>query len=168
MFTSFSMFISSYAVLFALVGLRLDSGPARIIAFLVAAYGLLVALFAVFITPRAVAADPPKTVVALEDRGAEVAGYLVAYVLPFVMAPNPSASELIAYLAFLSVVGVIYARSSLLYLNPTIYLLCKRTVALKFDSADRRWMMVITSRDLRVGDLVSVRRLSANLAVESK
>lgn len=166
MFTSFSMFMSSYAVLFALAGVRLDAGPAKACAFLAAGYGVLVALFAVFIVPRTYGSDPPKRVVTVEDRGGDVAGYLVAYILPFVMAPSPSPADLAAYLLFLLVVGVIYSRSSLLYLNPTLYLLWKRVVAVKFDSRARQWTVVITGRQIRQDDLISIKRLSGSLAVE--
>jgi len=162
------MFVSSYAVLFVLIGLRLADGPAKWVAYLAAGYGLIVALFAVLVTPRAVVADPPKQVVAVEDRGNEVAGYLVAYILPFLMAPTPSGGELAQYGLFLAVVGVIYARSSLLYINPIFYLMLRRVTAVKFDASDRHWTVVLTTRDLRIGDKLSVRRLSARLGVEAR
>lgn len=168
MFTSFSLFVSSYSVLFALVGLRLDEGPVKIIAFLAAGYGLLVALFVVFITPRSLGVGPMRTIVASEDRGGEVAGYLVGYILPFLMAPKPSVGEIVQYLLFLAVVGVIYARSSLWYINPTFYVLSKRVQAVKFDASEQHWTPLLTGRDLRIGDHVKVRALTARFVVELK
>jgi hypothetical protein len=41
----------------------------------------------------------------VEDRGAEVAGYLASYILPFVVVPEPGWSDLVGYAIFLVVRG---------------------------------------------------------------
>jgi hypothetical protein len=57
-----------------------------------------------------------------------VSGYLAAYLLPFLTVPEPSATDLVTYAIFVFVAGLIYVRSGLMQINPTVYLLNRRVL----------------------------------------
>jgi len=67
----------------------------------------------------------PATV---SDAGSEVAGYLATYLLPFLTVAEPNTRDVIAYILFLLVTGLIYVRSEMTQINPTLYLLSRRVV----------------------------------------
>ncbi len=52
-----------------------------------------------------------------------MAGYVATYLLPFVTVAQPSGRDLLAYGAFLAVSAIIYVRSSMVAINPLLYLL---------------------------------------------
>jgi hypothetical protein len=82
----------------------------------------------VIIVPRRVGANP-QIVKTIEDEGGQVAGYLAAYLLPFLAAPSPSPSDLTAYGIFIGITGLVSIRSNLTYINPTLYLFGYRLVS---------------------------------------
>jgi hypothetical protein len=63
------------------------------------------------------------------DAGAEVSGYLAAYLVPFLVVVEPAPGDLVAYAIFLVVAGLIYVRSGLMQINPTVYLMNRRSSA---------------------------------------
>jgi hypothetical protein len=66
----------------------------------------------------------------VEDRGGEVAGYLATYLLPFVTVAEPGWRDIVGYLVFLAIVAVVYIRSGLVQINPTLYLFGWRLFAI--------------------------------------
>jgi hypothetical protein len=115
------LFLSSYSPLFGLTAVRLQPGTFRTVTFAVAVLGALSLALALADARRI---EPRERVVAdVEDRGGDVAGYLATYLLPFLTVSSPSAKDAVAYAGFLLLVGVVYTRSSLLAVNPLLYLL---------------------------------------------
>lgn len=124
------LFVSSYAPLFLLLALRFDDAPLRLVALGVGVVGVLDAVRLVEWQPRRVGASP-YTVSEVRDHGSQVAGYLVTYLLPFLPITDPSGSDLIAYVLFLCIVGVIFMRSDMAEINPTLYLLGRRVFQIR-------------------------------------
>lgn len=58
----------------------------------------------------------------VEEGGANVAAYVASYLLPFVTVSAPSLRDLIGYIIFILVVGVIYVRTSPVGVHPLVYL----------------------------------------------
>jgi len=115
------LFISSYALLFVLLGLRFQAMPLRIGCFVIGALGIIVLLAIVRGIGRA---EPEKRrIERVDDRGADVAGYLVTYLLPFLVVTEPGIGDIAAYVLFIVIVGVIYVRSGMIYVNPLLYML---------------------------------------------
>ncbi len=114
-------FISSYAPLFGILTLRLDWRPVAIGCAVLALVGLGTAL-SLLRGLRGLQPDSYRTTTVV-DRGPDVAGYVATYLLPFLTVAEPSARDLIAYSAFLLVSAVIYVRSSMMAINPILYLL---------------------------------------------
>jgi hypothetical protein len=114
------LFVSSYSPLFALTAIRLDAGVLRTLLYCLAglgAVGLAVIFAAAWrIEPR------ERVYVTVEDRGADVAGYLATYLVPFLTVSKPTTRDVVAYALFLCLVGVVYVRSTLIGVNPLAYL----------------------------------------------
>lgn len=98
------------------------------------------------------------TATRVEDRGAEVAGYLASYILPFVVIPEPGWRDLVGYAVFLVVAATIYIRSGMLQINPTLYLLGWRVFSVAIGN---QWTgYAITRHPLAPGETVEVRRVT--------
>ena len=124
-----SLFMSSYAPLFVILAIRFRSATLSVACAALAVIGLVAGL-AVLARFRTIASSR-WTVRTVEDRGGEVAGYLATYLLPFVTVAEPDLRDVIGYGLFLVIVAVIYVRSSLIQINPTLYLLGWRLYAIE-------------------------------------
>jgi hypothetical protein len=117
-----ALFLSSYAALFAILGLRwighhtiLGSG-----CFTLAILGLLLTWYGM--SAARGQASRPLRVFSVRDAGAEVSGYLATYLLPFVTVSDPNAADLLAYVLFLLIAALIFVRTTMIQVNPTLYL----------------------------------------------
>lgn len=116
---------------------------------------------------------PNRAIRIVGDGGAEVSGYLAAYLLPFLTLAAPPLLDGLAYLIFFVVAGVVYVRSGLMQVNPTIYLLGWRVARGAIDIDGRRErdpftkeVFVITRRERRVGEAVRGERFSDRVYVD--
>lgn len=121
MIVDIQLFFSSYAPLFVMLGLRFQSTPLRIICFMIGAGGALCLLLILWQIRRG--APKRYRIERVEDRGDDVAGYLVTYLLPFLTIAEPSAGDIAAYAVFIAIVGVVYVRTGLIYVNPLLYVM---------------------------------------------
>jgi hypothetical protein len=64
----------------------------------------------------------------IRDRGGDVSGYLATYLLPFISAPPGQLQAVLVYLAYFAVALVVYVRSDMVLINPTLYVLGWRVV----------------------------------------
>lgn len=156
------LLISSYAPLFAILAVRFRDHGLEVACGLVAILGvanLLLLLWEV----RKIQPDPHR-IETVADRGAEVAGYLATYLLPFVTVTEPSAQDLIGYALFLVVVGIVYVQSDMVQINPLLYLFRYRVSAVTTGDG---WSGVLISRGQpRPGTAVLASRLQNTLALE--
>jgi hypothetical protein len=158
-------FLSSYAPLWAMLGLRFDPLVLQIGCFSLAAVSAGVVVLVLFHCSGERPTDNETTISG--DAGADVSGYLAAYLLPFLTVSSPSARELIAYVVFLVVAGVIYVRSGLMQINPTVYLLRWRVLraSIPIGGSDKE-VFVITRADRRVGHQVRAERFSDRVYID--
>jgi hypothetical protein len=63
------------------------------------------------------------TLTEVRDAGGAVAAYLASYLLPFISSSPKRAAEVAGYIVYFLVVLVIFLRSELRLVNPTLYLL---------------------------------------------
>jgi hypothetical protein len=149
------LFLSSYSPLLTLTAIRLDAGRFRDLTLSLAVAGVLALALALhaarFVEPR------DRVVVHVEDRGSEVAGYLTTYLLPFLTVADPRSADIAAYAGFLLLVGVVYTRSSLLAVNPLLYLLGYQLVFLRSESEQR--LLYICRTRPNEADVIRVRPL---------
>ena len=156
------LFISSYAPLFAILAIRFRDHKLEVACALLTALGVASLLLLLRAAGR-IQPDPHR-IETVADRGAEVAGYLATYLLPFVTVPEPSARDIAGYAFFLAVVGVVYVQSDMVQINPLLYLLGYRVSAVTTGDG---WSGVLMSRNQpRPGSAVLASRLQNTLALE--
>jgi len=150
-------FLCSYALLFGILAIRFTETWLSLTCAGIALIGV-VAGFGTLAGHRDV--EPERLSVArIEDHGGEVAGYLAAYLLPFVTVPEPGTRDLIAYVLFLFVNGVVYVRSSLVQLNPTLYLAGWRVYSVELAAGGWSGFLISRARP-RAGQPIDAVRLT--------
>jgi len=121
------LFGGSYAPLLLMLALRFDGLVLRVA---IAAAGVLFLADTarlVLWLPRRVQPSP-FIITEVKDHGSQVAGYLASYLLPLLVVPTPTVTDLLAYALFLTVVALVYVRSEMLDINPTLYVLGLRVL----------------------------------------
>lgn len=156
------LFLSSYAPLFAMLAVRFQVPVLSYICGAIAILGLAT-LYLILRSMRGVEADPHQ-LLSVRDHGGEVAGYVATYLLPFLTVAEPTPRDLVAYLMFLGVVGVIYVRSHMTQVNPLVYLLGLRISEVVTDDG---WHGFLISRGLPAADAtVLASRLQQGVALQ--
>lgn len=157
------LFLGSYALLFVLLGLRFHTLWLEMACAVLAAIGLLDMVWIVFGASRRTAADPIR-LAEVTDTGPEIAGYLATYLLPFLTVAEPGTRDVVAYALFLLVTGLIYVRSEMTQVNPTLYLLGRRVVRV---TTDQGWSgYVIVRSSVQPDDVIQAVPLNPAVRVE--
>jgi hypothetical protein len=65
----------------------------------------------------------------VDDQGGNAAGYLATYLLPFVGLVPSDWGDWAAYVVYFVVAAVVFVRTDLTFVNPTLYLLNRRVVS---------------------------------------
>lgn len=118
-----SLFLSSYTPLFILIGLRSIN---RLDGITVAAGVLTVAgllgtgLFLITAHRKAVG---EYELTEVECRDGDVAAYAATYLLPFLPIFSGSWQDVASLIGFVALLGVVYVRSRLIYVNPFLALI---------------------------------------------
>ena len=160
--TRFGLFLSSYAPLFGILAVRFTQGWLVALCIGIAAAGFILALWILFAHGNHTAAAP-ITAASVEDVGSQATGYLVTYLLPFVALKQPGGREVVAYAIFFLVAALIYVRSDMLQVNPTIYLLGRRIA--KVTSKEGRTLYTISSKRVLPGSISGVELTSGVLLI---
>lgn len=137
------LFLSAYAPLFALLAIRFDQWWLIIGCSSLAAIGIGALVLLLRLDARS--ESGVHTLAAVRDAGAEAGAYLGAYLLPFLTVSNPSPRDSIAYVLFLILTGAVYLRSSVVQINPLLYLFGYRVLEV-VDSNGLRAYLVTRGR----------------------
>lgn len=121
------LFVGSYALLFLLLAIRFTTPWLVVVCGIVALIGFADMARIVFVVSRRTSSDPVR-IARVRDSGAEVSGYLATYLLPFLTVEDPGWRDLTAYAVFIGVLGLVYVRSEMTQINPTLYLFGRRVV----------------------------------------
>src|SRR5437870_13736060 len=113
------LFLGSYAPLFGLLALRFRTPWLEAGCIALALVGGLDMVWIVFGVSRRTAAEPLR-LAEVTDAGPEVAGYLATYLLPFLIVAEPNGRDIAAYGIFLLITGLVYVRSEMTQVNPTL------------------------------------------------
>ncbi len=105
------LFASSLAPLFVILAVRFMEPWLEVVCAMVAFLGF--ATFLLLLRAAGKISPDPHEVTSVADRGPEVAGYVATYLLPFVTVAEPTGRDLLAYVLFLVVVGLVYVRSDM-------------------------------------------------------
>jgi hypothetical protein len=159
-----SLFLCSYAPLFAILAIRFHAAWLEVLCGGLAVVGFAAGVAVVARFRGLVGQEWRAT--RIEDRGYEVAGYLASYLLPFVTVTEPGVRDLVGYAIFLVIAGVVYIRSGMLQINPTLYLLGWRVMQV---TVGERWVgYALGRRTLRPGEPLNVRRVTDRVFIASR
>ncbi|MGI8576276.1 MAG: hypothetical protein ACR2MA_13350 [Egibacteraceae bacterium] len=158
-------FLSSYSPLWVMLGLRFDPCWLRIGLI---AFGIVCGAYVAFVLTRSAGERPSNTALTITgDAGADVSGYLAAYLLPFLTVADPSATDLVAYAIFVAVAGLVYVRSGLMQINPTVYLMSRKVLRATIPvRGTTKEVFVISRRDLRVASTLNAERFSDRVYID--
>ena len=159
------LFIGSYVLLFLLLALRFTT-PWLVMACAVLFVIGLVDTIWIVLHISGKTAPEPVTVRDVSDAGPEVAGYLATYLLPFLTVAEPTGRDIAAYVIFLVVTGLIYVRSEMTQINPTLYVLGRKVTKI---STSGGWSgYVIARSSIEPGDVVRLIPLNKEVEVEAR
>lgn len=157
------LFLGSYSLLFVLLALRFRQPGLEAVCGGIAAIGFVDMAWIVFGVSRRTGADPLR-LATVDDAGPEVAGYLATYLLPFLTVAEPDGRDIAAYALFLVVTGLIYVRSEMAQINPTLYLLGRKVLKVV---TDQDWDgYVIARSSLKSGSVLHAVPLNDSIRVE--
>ncbi|SCL66937.1 hypothetical protein GA0070608_3403 [Micromonospora peucetia] len=148
------LFISSYSPLFALLAIRFDQTWLRLVCAGLACLGL--ASFVLIFRLDGKKSKGAYRIVKVTDAGSQVAGYLASYLLPFLTVSTPSVKDIVAYSVFLGVVCAVYVQTSLLQINPVLYLFRWQVFEVE-DSQGFRGFVISRNRILSNSDILATR-----------
>jgi hypothetical protein len=150
-----------------MLGLRFDPSALRIGLI---AFGLACGGYVAFLLNRSADERPSNTELTITgDAGADVSGYLAAYLLPFLTVSDPNADDLVAYAIFVIVAGLVYVRSGLMQINPTVYVMNRKVLRASIPvRGGTKEVFVISRRDLRVPTSLKAERFSDRVYIDHR
>lgn len=156
------LFFSSYAPLFGLLAIRFQQQWLWISCVILA--GLGVGSVYLLLRLDARSSPGPHVLESARDAGPEAASYLASYLLPFLTVPTPTIRDILAYAGFLVVAASIYLRSSVVQVNPLLYLIGYRILAITDDQGLHAYM--ITRHSVTAGSHILATRFRDEVLVD--
>jgi hypothetical protein len=152
-----ALFLSSYTPLFLLIALR-SVGRANVLATVSGAL-TVAGLGGTFLFLYAVRGKTPGEyqLLEVENRDPDVAAYAATYLLPFLTVFSGSWQDLSSLAAFVAILGVVYVRSRLIYVNPLLAVIGFRlwrvipiTAGATLDAGGTPWPRYLLARSAHV------------------
>ncbi|MGL5444574.1 MAG: hypothetical protein ACRDDJ_19140, partial [[Mycobacterium] stephanolepidis] len=84
----------------------------------------------------------------------------------FLTVSTPTVRDVLAYIGFLFIVGLLYVRSEMTQINPTLYMLGRKVVHISTDS-DWDGYLVVRSSPVTPGTVMLVTSLNPAIRVEA-
>jgi len=156
------LFFSSYAPLFGLLAIRFEQRWLWIPCAVLAMLGVVSLWFLLHLDARS--SPGPHVLASARDAGPEAASYLAGYLLPFLTVPTPTVRDVVAYVGFLVIAASIYLRSSIVQVNPLLYILGYRVLSVTDDQGLRAYM--VTRRAVTSGSTVLATRFRDEVLVD--
>lgn len=154
------MFLSSYAPLFLLLAFRFEEISVRIVCVLLAVLGISGLLILVRLHHEPPMQQARTQVTAIRSAGEGASAYLAGYLLPFLTVNKPGVSDLIAYGGFFLIAFAVTARTGLVQVNPTLFLLGYEIFSLTDDTGAQRYLLARTRERITPGTTVMTSRMT--------
>jgi hypothetical protein len=163
-FRRLRLFLGSFAPLFLLLAIRFETTWLEIVCGLLAFIGFADTAWIGFVVTRRTSSDPIR-IARVTDTGPEISGYLATYLLPFLTVSEPKPRDVVAYVIFVVVLAIVYIRSEMIQINPTLYLFCRRVLHITTDGG---WEghIVVRSPSVTTGTVLHVASLNPAMRVE--
>jgi len=156
------LFLCSYVPLFLISGIRFETPWLSRTCYALAFLGVIAGLSVVHATSKIIPSE--YLVTKVEDQGAEVSGYVATYLLPFVTVSQPSYRDLIGYGVFLLVIAILYVRSEMIQINPTLYFFRWRVLSVA--TSDGLTTHLLTQHDVRARSDIRAVRFKNTLLIQ--
>ena len=163
--TEITLFLSSFAPLIAIFSLLNTFGRGAPSIVCLAVAGISLVGLAVFMRLARALAPIDLTVGAVRKRDQDTIGYVVTYLLPFVAIGATTWRLRTAVIVFVVVVGVLYVRAHLFYVNPVLALVGFRLFEVEIVGAPSAILMT-RQHHLPAGSALRVRALSNTVLLE--
>ena len=162
------MFLSSYSPIFILLAFRTPSVIAQVALAILAAAGLSGLALALFWTRGKT--QTGGVIAHRRDAGSEAAGYLAGYLLPVLAIDTTDLYFFWACTVFLALAFIVTVRSSLIQVNPILFVLGWRVIAIELATtgAPSNTRYLLTRGDVRVGDTIRAYRLGRDVLLRVK
>jgi hypothetical protein len=95
----------------------------------------------------------------------DAVGYVITYLLPFVMGTDPSIEEKIATGLFFLLIAILYLRAHLFYVNPVLSLVGYRLFEVEIGSGT--YLLISKKKALRARGSIKVHRISDYVFLEA-
>ena len=163
--TESTLFLSSFAPLIAIFALlnTFGRGVPSIVCLVVAAMSLVGLV--VFMGFARALAPIDVTVGAVGNRDQDTIGYVVTYLLPFVAIGATTWKVRVAVIVFVVVVGALYVRAHLFYVNPILALVGFRLFEVEIAGAPSA-ILITRRHHLPTGSALRVRTLTNTVLLE--
>ncbi len=117
------LFLSSYAPLFLIMGIRssLESLPIALVFYAIT--GMSVITLTLFLNTVKQYSSHTVTVVKVESRDSEMTSYIVTYLLPFLVVSFNDPATTVSLAIMLGVIAIVYVQSNLIHINPLLNVL---------------------------------------------
>ena len=158
------LFLSSYAPLFLILGIRawpssVSEGAVFIAIALVSIVGA-----ALLITAVDTVGKSPMKVISSSSKSGETTGYLVTYVLPFLGLGANSLPDILALVVLLVTFGLVFVHSDLVLVNPVLATMGYRLFEIEVPEGQRYLIISRSPYPPRPGTDIQVRRLGPAIA----
>jgi hypothetical protein len=143
-FMELILFLSSYAPLWVIFGILGTFGTGIPSIAFYALAGLSATALALFMKAAVARAPIPLKIARVRPRDYDAISYIVTYLLPFLGGDFSHAKARVALGVLLIVIGVLYVRANLFYVNPLLSLVGYRLFEL--ETSGNRVLVMLTRR----------------------
>lgn len=161
-----SLFLASYAPLFFLLAIRFDDTWLRV-GFVVLGFLGVTGLWA-YLRAQNRATQYGYVFTSVRDSGPEAGAYLATYLLPFLTVSNPNAFDLVAYAGFFVIAFLVNIQSSLIQVNPMLYIIGYRVREVETDKGWRGYVIAPKAARLSLGEEQMAAKLGADMLFQRK
>lgn len=158
------LYLSSYCPLFLIVAIRNLDDRAVVAAMVGLALASSLMLLAV-IRGRGRINPQQLTVEVLAARGTDVAAYVTTYLIPFVFDSAATPRDWVSLAIVMAVVGVVYVRSRLIYVNPLLGIAGYRVYEVKTGSGQ---VAAVIARSYLSDGALRAHRLADGVLLEAR
>jgi hypothetical protein len=158
------LFVSSYAPLFLILGIRAwDSSQPAACTFVAVGVAsvILTGLLVGFVDTLG---PTPVHVLKAESKSGETTGYLVTYVLPFLSLGSSSPADLVSLAVLLLTFGLVFVNSELVLVNPVLAVMRYHLFDIEVDEGQHYLVISRAAYPPKPGSDLSVRRLGPGFA----
>lgn len=160
----FLLFFSSYAPLFAMLAIRIEDRRWAGACLLISAVSVIVLLTTLKLNGRI---EPLRyKIIESREAGPEAASYLATYLLPVVMVSQPSVRDGLIAALFLITAASIFIRSSIVQINPVLYVLGYQVLAVTSEDGYNGYLL--SKGKAKAGSSIMASRMGDGVLIQKR